>query len=322
MGVMNSLNLKTKKMIKELKKISAISLLGISLFFIPLTTQAENTSLEGTNTQVTRVKSEPVLLADRANPGFEIIAVDSILLQMSLRMEAVFLAEELYEDNWNTEFVKAYSHTQVPDSFTIDVSTFVMPVESHVTSHYGPRRRRFHYGTDFKVQIGDTIRAAFDGKVRVKRYERRGYGYFIVLRHSNGLETVYGHLSNFLVEQDEEVKAGQPIGLGGNTGRSTGSHLHFEFRFLGQAINPGEIIDFAEFTAKDNRYVFLKNKSGQATNKYLAQGDGQVKYYRIKQGDTLGAIARRNRTTVAHLCKINNIKPSAVLRVGRSIRIS
>lgn len=134
----------------------------------------------------------------------------------------------------------------MPDSCVIDCSTFVLPMDSmtRVTSKYGPRRRRMHKGIDLKVQIGDTIRAAFDGKVRIKNFERRGYGYYLVIRHPNGLETVYGHLSKFLVGVNDIVRAGDPIALGGNTGRSTGSHLHFETRFLGQAINPADIIDF------------------------------------------------------------------------------
>lgn len=89
-----------------------------------------------------------------------------------------------------------------------------------------------HNGLDIKVYIGDTIRAAFSGKVRMVKYERRGYGKYVVIRHENGLETVYGHLSKQIVDENQYVEAGEPIGLGGNTGRSTGSHLHFE-RVLG-----------------------------------------------------------------------------------------
>jgi murein DD-endopeptidase MepM/ murein hydrolase activator NlpD len=146
----------------------------------------------------------------------------------------------------------------------------------------------------------------------------------LVLRHPNGLETVYGHLSKFLTEQDENVKAGQPIALGGNTGRSTGSHLHFEFRFLGNPINPAEIIDFDEWAIKDDQYTFIKNKSDNSygSSKYLANGNDKIRYHRIRSGDTLGTIARRYGTTVTNLCRLNNIKSSTTLRIGRSIRIS
>jgi LysM repeat protein len=270
-----------------------------------------------------------VLVADRVKPSYETAALDSLMLEM-LALEDSIPGSEIYEDQWNTQYVKAYASTQVPDSFSVDVSSFVMPIQnSRVTSNYGPRRRRFHYGTDFKLQVGDTVVAAFEGKVRIKRYQKRGYGYYLVLRHPNGLETVYGHLSGFLVWQDQYVKAGDPIALGGNTGRSTGPHLHFEFRFLGQPINPGEIIDLQELALKDDAYLFVKGQSSKSyrtskrQNSYTTtSGDKQIKYHRIKEGDTLGAIAHRYRTTVNALCRLNNIKSTSILRTGRSIRVS
>jgi murein DD-endopeptidase MepM/ murein hydrolase activator NlpD len=255
----------------------------------------------------------------------EHLVVDTMLMRIGLDAEEeMFPADELYDGEWNNEYVKAYTGITVPDTYSIDVSEFVMPIEGKVTSKYGKRRRRFHYGTDVKLQIGDTIRAAFTGKVRIKKYERRGYGYYLVLRHSNGLETVYGHLSQFLVEEGDNIVAGQAIALGGNTGRSTGPHLHFEFRFLGRAINPEEIIDFAQFCTKDEIYVYEKGKSelASASSKYTAQGKGKIRYYRIKKGDTLGAIARRTGVSVNQLCKLNKIKTSTTLRVGRAIRLS
>ncbi|GHU72763.1 peptidase M23 [Bacteroidia bacterium] len=268
-----------------------------------------------------------ILVADCVKPTFETAMLDSLMVELE---ETMFPSNEIYDDQWNTEYVKAYADVQVPDSFTVDVSSFVMPIQnSRVTSNYGPRRRRFHYGTDLKLQVGDTVVAAFDGKVRVKKYQRGGYGYYLVLRHTNGLETVYGHLSGFLAYQDQYVKAGDPIALGGNTGRSTGPHLHFEFRFLGHPINPGEIIDLQELALKDDSYLFVKSESSKSyassnkTNRYTATtGDKQFKYYRIKTGDTLGAIARRYGTSVSTLCRLNNMKSSSVLRAGRSIRVS
>jgi murein DD-endopeptidase MepM/ murein hydrolase activator NlpD len=251
--------------------------------------------------------------------------VDSLLMQIGLEMEDEMLpSDELYDGKWNNEYVKAYADVPLPDSYSIDVSEFIMPVEGRVTSQYGKRKRRFHYGTDIKLQIGDTVRAAFDGKVRITKFEKRGYGNFVVLRHPNGLETVYGHLSEFLVKEEETVTAGQAIALGGNTGRSTGSHLHFEFRFLGTAINPSEIIDFEEFCTKDEIYVYEKGKSElpSAKSKYAAQGKGKIKYYRIKKGDSLGSIARKSGVPVTKLCKLNKIKKSTTLKVGRSIRLS
>ncbi len=273
-------------------------------------------------TSVKKVATPAQLMADKVTIKKELAEVDSMMLSLELEEESEeYPADDLY-GSWNTQHVNVYKDIVVPDSFKVDVTSFIVPFEGRVTSKYGPRRRRFHYGTDVKLQVGDTVRAAFDGKVRVKYYERKGYGYYMVLRHPNGLETVYGHLSKFLVDSDDQVKAGDPIALGGNTGRSYGSHLHFEMRFLGQPINPEEIVDFENSCTRDEFYVFKKNVSGKVGNKYTAQGDGQITYHRVKNGDTLGAIARRYGVTVNQLCRLNNIKSTTTLRIGQSIRCS
>ena len=265
------------------------------------------------------------LTAEKVKTSLETAVVDSLMAQLEALEDEINPADDIYDEIWNTEYVKAYSKVEIPDSFRINVSEFVLPIQGlqRVTSPYGPRKKRFHYGTDLKVQTGDTIYAAFDGKVRIRTYEPRGYGYYLVLRHPNGLETVYGHLSQFLIEQDESVTAGQPIGLGGTSGRSTGPHLHFEFRFLGEAINPGDIIDFKEWAIKDDEYLYVKAKSGKSSaSKYMAGSNSQIRYHRIKAGDTLGAIAKRYGTTVNNLCILNNLKTSSTLHVGKAIRVS
>ena len=129
---------------------------------------------------------------------------------------------------------------------------------------YRPRFRRIHKGIDLGLHVGDTVRAAFDGKVRICRYERRGYGYYVVIRHDNGMETVYGHLSKFIVKPDDRVKAGDPIALGGNTGRSTGPHLHFETRYMGLPINPADIIDFENKVPINGTYAFEREAVDKA----------------------------------------------------------
>lgn len=242
------------------------------------------------------------------------------------RESLMFPAEDLYGSNWNTKWVDPFrgeaEKPNFPDSCAINCSSFVYPIDTiaRVTSKYGPRRRRMHRGIDLKVQKGDTIRAAFDGKVRIRNYERRGYGYYLVIRHPNGLETIYGHLSKQLVHVNDIVHAGDPIGLGGNTGRSTGSHLHFETRFLGQAINPAEIVDFENGVPVHDTFVFRNVKiNGRKSNIYTSSGD-QLVYHRVKSGDTLGKIARIYGTSVSELCRLNGIKPTTVLRVGQSIR--
>ena len=241
----------------------------------------------------------------------------------------MFPADELYGSNWENRWVDPFrgaAKVNFPDSFAIDCSSFVYPIAidsmARITSKYGPRRRRMHKGIDLKVLKGDTIRAAFNGKVRIKAFERRGYGYYVVLRHPNGLETIYGHLSKILVEENQIVRAGETIGLGGNTGRSTGSHLHFETRFLGQAINPAEIIDFENGVPHQDTYVFHNVKiNGRRSNIYTSSSDRLV-YHRVKSGDTLGAIAAKYGTTVSKLCELNGITKTTILKLGRSLRCS
>ncbi len=270
------------------------------------------------------------LMADRV--GFkkdlalkELAAINE-RAELEAREDLMFPADELYGSNWDNRWVDPYGKADIsfPDSFAIDCSAFTFPIDNatKVTSKYGPRRRRMHKGIDLKVQIGDTIRAAFDGKIRIRNFERRGYGYYLVVRHPNGLETVYGHLSKFLVDVNQIVRAGQPIALGGNTGRSTGSHLHFETRFLGQAINPSEIIDFENQVPNQDTYVFQNLKiNGRKSNIYTSSGN-QMAYHRVKSGETLGKIARMYGTTVGELCRLNGLKSTSTLRIGQSIRCS
>ena len=268
------------------------------------------------------------LMADRV--GFKKDMTDKLIEMNELEeLEAMedleFPADELYGE-WSNDWVDPFRGKKIdmPDSCRIDCSTFVLPLDTmtYVTSKYGPRRRRMHRGIDLKVQKGDTIRAAFSGKIRIRNFERRGYGYYLVVRHPNGLETVYGHLSKFLVERDEIVKAGQPSGLGGNTGRSTGSHLHFETRFLGQAINPAEIIDFENSVPRQDIFVFRNVKiNGRKSNIYTSSNN-QMVYHRVKSGDTLGKIARMYGMTVNELCRLNGLKSTSTLRIGQSIRCS
>lgn len=152
-------------------------------------------------------------------------------------------ASNIYTD-WVNKGVRS-APGYAPANYKVDLRGFHMPTPSRViTSPFGQRWGRLHAGLDIKVYIGDTICAAFDGKVRVVDYDARGYGNFVVIRHPNGLETLYGHMSKHLVKNNQIVKAGQPIGLGGNTGRSTGSHLHFETRICGTPINPALMFDF------------------------------------------------------------------------------
>lgn len=265
------------------------------------------------------------LIARQAPIDKKLKSVDSLALQKQIRAEqSLYPAFDLYP-NWNTEYVHTYGkEAVVPDSCVIDLTGFCMPTPStRITSPFGPRWRRMHNGLDIKVNTGDTIVAAFDGKVRVVKYERRGYGKYIVIRHDNGLETIYGHLSKQLVKVNQLVKAGEVIGLGGNTGRSTGSHLHFETRFLGIAINPALMFDFPHQDIVADTYTFRKYKNARSSGGHDDQiADGTVRYYKVKKGDSLSRIAQKTGTTVSQLCRLNHITKRTILRPNQVLRCS
>ena len=265
------------------------------------------------------------LIARQAPIDRKLKSVDSLALQKQIRAEqSEYPALSLYP-NWNNQYVHAYGKDAIiPDSYTIDLTGFHMPTPStRITSPFGPRWRRMHNGLDLKVNIGDTIVAAFDGKVRIVKYERRGYGKCVVIRHDNGLEPVYGHLSKQLVEENQLVKAGEVIGLGGNTGRSTGSHLHFETRFLGIAINPIYMFDFPKQDIVADTYTFRKAKGVKRAGSHDTQvADGAIRYHKVKSGDTLSRIAKLRGVSVSTLCKLNRIKPTTTLRIGQVLRCS
>ena len=264
------------------------------------------------------------LIARQAPIDKKLKTVDSLALQKQIRAEqSEYPALSLYP-NWNNQYVHAYGNAIIPETYTIDLTGFCMPTPStKITSPFGPRWRRMHNGLDLKVNIGDTIVAAFDGKVRIVKYERRGYGKYVVIRHDNGLETIYGHLSKQLVEENQLVKAGEVIGLGGNTGRSTGSHLHFETRFLGIAINPIYMFDFPKQDIVADTYTFRKTKGVKRAGSHDTQvADGTIRYHKVKSGDTLSRIAKLRGVSVSTLCKLNRIKPTTTLRIGQVLRCS
>ena len=283
------------------------------------------TGLVAVATMVSLSSFSQDLIARQAPIDKKLKTVDSLALQKQIRAEqSEYPALSLYP-NWNNQYVHAYGNAIIPDTYTIDLTGFHMPTPStKITSPFGPRWRRMHNGLDLKVNIGDTIVAAFDGKVRIVKYERRGYGKYVVIRHDNGLETVYGHLSKQLVEENQLVKAGEVIGLGGNTGRSTGSHLHFETRFLGIAINPIYTFDFPKQDIVADTYTFRRTQgsSKRAGSHDTQVADGTIRYHKVKSGDTLSRIAKLRGVSVSTLCKLNRIKPTTTLRIGQVLRCS
>ncbi len=261
---------------------------------------------------------------------------DEIKLKETLDYMDEFFKEEeepeydLYEKYKNDQTVNPFRDMMVPETATIDVSEFCMPTMGYTTSPYGYRRkfRRMHKGIDLKVQIGDTIKAAFSGYVRLTKYERKGYGYYVVMSHRDGFETIYGHLSKFLVEPGQYVKVGDPIALGGNTGRSTGPHLHFETRYMGYAINPAAIFDFENKTTHTDTYTFTKSTYTQDRNyapsrtgsSTTATASATASTYKVRKGDNLGKIAKKYGTTVAAIKRLNGLKNDN-LSVGQQLKL-
>ncbi len=232
------------------------------------------------------------LIAHQRPAGMAAKAMGSMGYLEDLRKRESFQDNEIYTEYWGSQMVNPYKGVEIPATATLDVSSYVAPVRGAVTSKYGyrPRFRRVHRGMDIRLNTGDTVVSAFDGKVRLTKYEARGYGYYVVIRHDNGMETVYGHLSRFLVQPNQRVRAGQPIALGGSTGRSTGPHLHFETRYLGVAINPEAIIDFENFVPHKDEFVFDRKEHERSKNYAPVKGK---RYHKAKSK------ARKGKSTAS-----------------------
>lgn len=243
---------------------------------------------------------------------------------------------DIYTEGWNSRSVNPFKESDVPNSAVINVTGYHMPHMGRVSSPYGYRARfgRMHKGVDISLKMNDTVRAAFDGKIRLTNYEAKGYGNYVIIRHPNGLETVYGHLNRHLVKPNQVVKAGDPIGLGGSTGRSTGPHLHFETRYMGYAINPAAIFDFANHTTHTDTYTFTKQtyqkprnyapsrelaKNENGTNPYTSAG--QKTSYTVKKGDTLSSIARAYGISTTTLRNLNHMSAEDRIKVGQTLKL-
>jgi len=218
-------------------------------------------------------------------------------------------------DIWSDTNINPYqvSLVDMKDTVKIDLSTYCHPSSKYVTSDFGFRKWRFHYGIDLKVHKGDSVYNAFDGVVRITK-RARDYGYYVLVRHINGLETLYAHLSKITVNPGDTIKAGVAVGLGGSTGRSTGYHLHFEVRYLGNPINPNDIIDFGKYGVK-NQILALNAQHFE----YKKEVD-KIRFWTIRNGDTLGRISQRTGVSIAKLCSLNGIKRTTILSIGRRLR--
>lgn len=258
-----------------------------------------------------------------------------------IRNREVVKDETVFEKFWDVRDLFPYSNVDMsamPSSVVIDLvdstKSYHCPYQGAVHPHgrYGPRGRRQHQGVDLPLKTGEPIYATFCGRVRMSTYNNGGYGNLVIIRHDNGLETYYGHLAERLVQANQWVEAGQIIGLGGSTGRSSGPHLHFETRYYGQAFDPERLIDFKNGMLCRETFLLKKsffNIHSNAGQDFDDEEDTstpipdkkEAQYYRIRPGDTLSAIAARNGTTVRALCRLNGIESPSNIRSGKTIRV-
>ena len=241
-----------------------------------------------------------------------------------LKIDCVWVTSQEYYSIWDSRRINPYNidgskfndTISLPLYDTVNGYHWAFPIKNApITSSFGMRSIRWHYGTDLDLNTGDTVVAAFDGIVRITQYDRQGYGHYVVLRHYNGLETLYGHLSAYKVKVGDLVKAGDMIGLGGNTGRSTGPHLHYEVRYQGNAIDPKDLYDFDSHRLKvDTLLVTPANFS------YLKEAR-RVVYHKVRSGDTLSGISRKYGVPINTITRLNGINRNTVLKIGRRLRI-
>jgi hypothetical protein len=249
-----------------------------------------------------------------------------------IRVDSVWLTAAKYYSTWDTRNIDPYQKNPAEFRDTVELHLYdpdhnwAFPlVHSHVTSPFAYRWYRWHYGTDLALNTGDSVRAAFDGIARIVRWDGGGYGFYVVLRHLNGIETLYGHLSRQLVEAGQYVHAGDLIGWGGSTGHSSGPHLHYETRYQGDAFNPAFIYDFAHAGQIKGEYFTLTREQfsyvGNVRPMQQAYFTRRAVYHRIRNGETLGLIARKYRTTIGMLCRLNGISTRTLIRAGRNLRV-
>ncbi len=274
----------------------------------------------------------------------EALVVDPLSVD-SLEVEAPQSAATIEDEEVAQEEIPAFEpfHFEGSETYSVQIDEFRhtivrdtvinlrewdshYPADGYVTSNYGWRHSRMHAGIDLKAYTGDNLYAAFDGVVRLAKYYS-SFGNCIIIRHYNGLETLYAHASKLLVKVNDQVKAGDVIALAGNTGRSTGSHLHFETRINGNYFNPTYILDTKARQIKDtclyltmrNGRLFASNNDDEQEREAVILREISIRYYTVRKGDVLSRIAINNGTTVAAICRLNGIRSTSTLRIGQRL---
>lgn len=266
--------------------------------------------------------------------------------------------DTIFKERWKNEFLYVYERGDIepmPDSIWINLKDssknerFQLTWYGSLISSYGNRYRSVHQGVDIHLKTGDTVVSAFDGIVRYAEFNRGGYGNCVVIRHLNGLETLYGHLSKINVGKNQFVKAGELVGLGGSTGRSYGPHLHFETRYKGHSFDPFVFIDADTKSLKSDSLLIIKDQlvkhkyiskdisktastlqkkqetnsqqSKKAKNKLKNLSTTKGKYHIVKQGENVSLIAKKYGITWVKLRQLNNLSQNAVLQPGTKLRV-
>lgn len=314
-----------------------MKLLKVSIFclgLLPVLSFGEETAVSSTDevvdTSATEVAAE--VSADTLAPaedasvaeiaaGSSSATADSTLGNSASAVEFVAVAEP-EEDSEELDSLENSNLAEGTLQF-LDFSGAHFPTlhGTRINSPYGIRHFRLHRGVDLHISIGDSIVAAYPGKVVVSKYNRRGYGHYVMIEHANGTRTLYGHLKKRLVNVGDMVEGGQLVGWGGNTGRSSGPHLHFEIRYGEVNIDPATVFNLEEGTLLENAEQYALAPAVESHNG-IQKELSKHRFHRIRPGDTLGKIARRYGTTIERLCQLNGIKRTTILRIGRNLRCS
>ncbi|WP_040281564.1 M23 family metallopeptidase [Psychroserpens damuponensis] len=250
------------------------------------------------------------------------------------------ITKDIKANYWDNTVYNPYHETTVefPLQLKFKDSTYHSPIGKNkvITSRYGWRRGRAHKGIDIDLVTGDSLFTMFDGIVRMSRYSR-GHGKTVVVRHFNGLETVYAHLSEYGVKENDTLSKGQYLGKGGVSGNARGSHLHLVINYNGVSINPEYLFEFNSHnkiranelwvTKKWTRPIYHNSKRESIIKPLISEEEAlaslikQKSIYVVKSGDTLSRISKRNNVTITSICKTNTIKRNSVLKIGQKLVI-
>lgn len=284
----------------------------------------ENTPVTITKAKLVNIVDSLLDLPNIEEKEIDLIAYYNSIIESKENNLPVFKygnlpATNYYDDFDETTVFQIVPESEFPESQIIKIESDSLGAYNHprigpVNSKFGWRDGRMHKGIDINLHKGDAVVAAFDGMVRIA-HAKGAYGNVVIIRHYNGLETVYAHLSKIKVKPGQVVLSGQLIGLGGNTGRSSGPHLHFEVRFKGQALNPASLISFTENKTYNDSIVIKKSRYG------ICAYPSNATLHTIERGDSWFEIAKRYGLSLKELCALNGTDKRYYLKIGQKLRV-